>query len=147
MLSTVAVLVIPPLSPFEFGTVCEVFGTDRTADGVPPFELRVCGEVAGRPVATTVGCDIVPPQGLDGLRDADLVVVSATRAREFSVEVLDAVRDAAAAGSTMLSICSGSFVLGAAGLLDDRPCTTHWMHADELGERFPRARVDPDVLF
>jgi AraC family transcriptional regulator, transcriptional activator FtrA len=147
MLSTVAVLVIPPLTPFEFGTVCEVFGIDRTDDGVPPIELRVCGEVAGRPVATTVGADFVPASGLDGLRGADLVVVSATRAREFSDEVLDAVREAAAAGSTMLSICSGSFVLGAAGLLDDRPCTTHWMHAGELGERFPRAKVDPDVLF
>jgi AraC family transcriptional activator FtrA len=147
MLSTVAVLVIPALSPFEFGTVCEVFGIDRSADGVSPFEMRVCGEVAGEPVATTVGCDIVPSRGLDGLRGADLVVVSATREREFSDEVLDAVRDAAAAGSTMLSVCSGSFVLGAAGLLDDRPCTTHWMHADELRERYPRARVDPDVLF
>src|SRR5256885_494748 len=62
-------------------------------------------------------------------------------------EVLDAVRAAAAAGSTMLSICSGSFLLGAAGLLDGRPCTTHWMHADELRERYPRAEVDPDVLF
>jgi AraC family transcriptional regulator, transcriptional activator FtrA len=147
MLSTVAVLVIPPLSPFEFGTVCEVFGIDRSTEGVPPSELRVCGEVAGRPVATTVGAELVPSHGLDGLREADLLVVSATREREFSDEVLDAVRAAAAAGSTMLSICSGSFVLGAAGLLDDRPCTTHWAHADELRERYPRARVDPDVLF
>jgi AraC family transcriptional activator FtrA len=147
MLSTVAVLVIPPLSPFEFGTVCEVFGIDRTAEGVPPFELRVCGEEAGRPITTTVGCDLVPPHGLDGLKGADLVVVSATREREFTDELLDAVRAAAAAGSTLLSICSGSFVLGAAGLLDDRPCTTHWMNADELGERYPRARIDPDVLF
>jgi AraC family transcriptional regulator, transcriptional activator FtrA len=147
MLSTVAVLVIPPVTPFEFGTVCEVFGIDRTDEGLPPFELRVCGEVAGRPVATTVGADLVPSRGLDGLQGADLVVVSATREREFSDEVLDAVRAAAAGGSTMLSICSGSFVLGAAGLLDDRPCTTHWMHAGELGERFPRAKVDPDVLF
>jgi AraC family transcriptional activator FtrA len=147
MLSTVAVLVIPPLSPFEFGTICEVFGTDRTAEGVPPIELRVCGEVAGQPVATTVGCDIIPAHGLDGLRGADLVAVSATQARAFAGEVLDAVRDAAAAGSTMLTVCSGSFVLGAAGLLDDRPCTTHWMNADELRERYPRARIDPDVLF
>ena len=146
MLSTVAVLVIPPLSPFEFGTVCEIFGTDRSVEGVPPLELRVCGEAAGRPVATTVGADIVPSRGLDGLTGADLVVVSATREREFSDEVLDAVR-AAAAGSTMLSVCSGSFVLGAAGLLDDRPCTTHWANVDELRERYPRARVDPDVLF
>ncbi len=147
MLSTVAALVLPPLTPFEFGTICEVFGTDRTAEGVPPIELRVCGEVAGQPVATTVGCDIVPAHGLDGLRGADLVAVSATRAREFSDEVLDALRDAAAAGSTMLTVCSGSFVLGAAGLLDDRRCTTHWMNADELRERHPLAVVDPDVLF
>ena len=47
----------------------------------------------------------------------------------------------------MLSVCSGAFVLGAAGLLDDRACTTHWMYVDELRERHPRARVDPDVLF
>jgi AraC family transcriptional regulator, transcriptional activator FtrA len=147
MLSTVAVLVIPPVTPFEFGTVCEVFGIDRSDDGVPPFELRVCGEVAGQAVATTVGADFVPSRGLEGLEGADLVVVSATRSRQFSDEVIDAVRSAAAAGSTMLSICSGSFVLGAAGLLDDRPCTTHWMHSDELHERFPSAKVDPDVLF
>jgi AraC family transcriptional regulator, transcriptional activator FtrA len=147
MLTTVAVLVIPPLSPFEFGTVCEVFGIDRSDDGVPPFELRVCGEVAGRPVPTIVGADVVPARGLDGLEGADLVVVSATREREFSDEVLDAVRAAAAAGSTLLSICSGAFVLGAAGLLDDRPCTTHWDNADELRERYPRAKIDPDVLF
>jgi len=61
--------------------------------------------------------------------------------------VLDAVREAAAAGSTLLSVCSGAFVLGAAGLLDDRRCTTHWENADELRRRFPRAHVDPDVLF
>jgi transcriptional regulator GlxA family with amidase domain len=147
MLSTVAVLVLPPVAMFEFGTVCEVFGIDRTEEGVPAFDLRVCGPVAGQPLPATVGCSIVPSHGLEGLRGADLVAVSATRAREFPDEVLDAVRDAAAAGSTMLSICSGSFVLGAAGLLDDRPCTTHWMHADELRQRHPRAHVDPDVLF
>jgi AraC family transcriptional regulator, transcriptional activator FtrA len=147
MLSTVAVLILPPVTPFEFGTIAEVFGIDRTAEGVPPFELRVCGPVAGQPVASTVGCQIVPDHGLEGLRGADLVAVSATREREFSDEVLEAVRSAAAVGSTMLSVCSGAFVLGAAGLLDDRRCTTHWMNADELRERHPRARVDPDVLF
>jgi transcriptional regulator GlxA family with amidase domain len=47
----------------------------------------------------------------------------------------------------VLSVCSGAFTLGAAGLLDDRPCTTHWFHVDELRERFPRARVVPDVLY
>jgi len=147
MLSTVAVLVIPPVAPFEFGTICEVFGIDRSEDGIPPMEFRVCGEEAGRPLPTSVGAQVVPTHGLDGLRGADLVAISATRAREFSDAVLDAVREAAAAGSRLLSVCSGAFVLGAAGLLDDRRCTTHWENADELRRRFPRAHVDPDVLF
>jgi transcriptional regulator GlxA family with amidase domain len=147
MLSTVAALVLPEVSPFEFGTICEVFGVDRTEDGVPPFELRVCGPEAGAPLRTTVGFEIMPTHGLDGLVGADLVAVSATRLREFPEPVLDALRAAAAAGSTMLSVCSGSFVLGAAGLLDGRRCTTHWMNADELRERHPLAVVDPDVLF
>ena len=147
MLKTVAALVLPEVSPFEFGTICEVFGVDRTEDGVPPFELRVCGPVAGEPLRSTVGVEIVPTHGLDGLAGADLVAVSATRMREFPEPVLDAVRAAAASGSTMLSVCSGSFVLGAAGLLDDRRCTTHWMNADELRASYPLAQVDPDVLF
>ena len=147
MLRTVAVLVLPEVSPFEFGTICEVFGIDRTEDGVPSFELRVCGPVAGEPLRSIAGFDIIPTHGLDGLVGADLVAVSATRLRDFPEPVLEAVRAAAAAGSTMLSVCSGSFVLGAAGLLDGRRCTTHWMNADELRERYPLAQVDPDVLF
>ena len=147
MLSTVAALVLPEVAPFEFGVLCEVFGLDRTDEGVPPFTFRVCGPAAGEPLPSTVGSSIIPEFGLDGLRGADLVAVSATRLRTFDEPVLDAVRGAAAAGATILSICSGSFVLGAAGLLDDRPCTTHWLYADDLRARYPRARVDPDVLF
>lgn len=124
-----------------------MFGVDRTADGLPPIDLRICGPVAGEPLSTTVGVSLVPEHGLDGLVGADLVAVAATYDREFAPEVLDALRAAAAAGSTMLSVCSGSFVLGQAGLLDGRRCTTHWMHVDELRERFPRAIVDPDVLY
>jgi AraC family transcriptional activator FtrA len=147
MLSTVAVLVLPPVTPFEFGTICEVFGLDRTDEGLPAFDFRVCGPVAGEPLRTTVGATVVPDHGLEGLRGADLVAVSATRTRSYPPEALEALRQAAADGATLLSVCSGAFVLGAAGLLDDRACTTHWMYVDELRERYPRARVDPDVLF
>ncbi len=147
MLSTVAVLVLPPVTPFEFGTVCEVFGLDRSADGVPSFDFRVCGPVAGEPLRTTVGAGLVPDAGLDGLRGADLVVVSASPTRSYPEAALEALRQAAADGATLLSVCSGAFALGAAGLLDDRDCTTHWMYVDELRELHPRARVNPDVLF
>lgn len=147
MLRSVAALVLPVVSPFEFATLCEVFGVDRTADGLPPIDLRICGPVAGEPLRTSVGMSVVPDHGLDALAGADLVAVAATHAREFAPEVLDALRAAAAAGATILSVCSGSFVLGEAGLLDGRRCTTHWMHVDELRARYPRAVVDPDVLF
>src|SRR5690349_13270910 len=147
MLRSVAVLVLDELAVFEFGVLCEVFGLDRTDDGVPPMDFRVCGERAGEPVSTTGGVQIVPGHGLDGLRGADLVAVPATRLRDFPPEVLQALRDAAAAGATLLTVCSGVFVLGAAGLLDGRRCTVHWMSVDELRARHPEAIVDPDVLF
>jgi len=147
MLRSVAALVLPSASPFEFATLCEVFGVDRSADGVPPIELRICGPEAGRPLPTTVGAALVPEHGLQGLVGADLVAISATRQREFAPEVLDAVRAAAASGATLLTVCSGVFVLGAAGLLDGRRCTSHWLTVDELRARHPRAIVDPDVLY
>lgn len=147
MLRSVAALVLPTVSPFEFATICEVFGIDRTGDGLPPLELRVCGPEAGVPLRTTVGASVVPDHGLEGLAGADLVAVAATREREFAPEVLEALRAAYAGGATLLAVCSGVFVLGAAGLLDGRRCTSHWMNVDELRERHPRAVVDPDVLY
>jgi AraC family transcriptional activator FtrA len=147
MLRSVAVLVLDELAVFEFGVLCEVFGTDRTEDGVPLLEYRVCGIRAGEPVSTTGGVQVVPEHGLEALRGADLVAVPATGLREYPGEVLQALRDAAAAGATLLSVCSGVFVLGAAGLLDGRRCTAHWMSVDELRAAYPKALVDPDVLF
>ena len=148
MLKTVAVMLIDDSAPFEFGVVCEVFGIDRTEDGVPPFEFRVCGERAGEPVRLSVGVQIVPQYGLEALEDADLVALPAAFIREeYPQAVLDAVVAAHARGAVLLSVCSGAFVLGAAGLLDGRRCTTHWRHSDELAKRFPEAELDPDVLF
>src|SRR4051812_20558234 len=147
MLRSVAVLVLDELAVFEFGVLCEVFGMDRTDDGVPLLDFRVCGVRGGEPVSTTGGVQVVPEHGLDGLRGVDLVAVPATGLREFPAEVLQALRDAAADGATLLTVCSGVFVLGAAGLLDRRRCTAHWRSVDELRERHPAAIVDPDVLF
>lgn len=148
MLKTVAAVVIDGMAPFEFGTVCEVFGINRQEDGVPPIEFRVCGEHPGEPVRTSVGARLIPELGLDALEGADLVAIPAANIRdEYPPAVLEALRAASARGSTVLSVCSGAFVLGAAGLLDGRKCTTHWRHADEFAERFPRALLDPDVLF
>ena len=148
MLNTVSVVLIEEFGPFEFGVVCEVFGIDRTDEGLPPIELRVCGERPGEPLRSSLGFQAIPDAGLDALTGADVVVVPAAALRdEYPPAVLDALRAAVDAGSILLSLCSGAFVLGAGGLLDDRRCTTHWRHIDAFAARFPKAQLDPDVLF
>lgn len=67
MIKSVSVLVMDGVAPFEFGVVCEVFGIDRSADGVPNFDFKVCGPEAGRPVRTSVGASLIPDHGIDQL--------------------------------------------------------------------------------
>ncbi|MDX1889882.1 helix-turn-helix domain-containing protein [Mycolicibacterium sp. 050158] len=147
MLETVSALVLDGVTPFEFGVICEVFGIDRSADGVPNFDFKICGPESGVPLRMSVGAHLTPDCGLDALVGADLVAIPAFHRDDYPQEVLDAVRAAAASGSIILTVCSGAFVVGAAGLLDGRKCTTHWMHADALAARYPTAEVDRNVLF
>jgi transcriptional regulator GlxA family with amidase domain len=148
MLQSVAVPLIDDFAMFEFGVVCEVFGLDRSYAGLTPFDFRVCGIEPGVPLTNTTGAALIPPFGLEAMEDADLIAVPAARIRDdYPEELLEALRRADARGATLLSVCSGAFVLGAAGLLDGRDCTTHWRFADALARRFPKARVNPDVLF
>ncbi|MCP2318236.1 transcriptional regulator, AraC family with amidase-like domain [Nocardia amikacinitolerans] len=152
MLSKVAVVLFEKLAMFEFGVVCEVFGLDRTADGLPGFDFKVCGAEPGRPLrSTTPGVTITPEFTLDELPKADLVAIPAAPATALSAgldpRIVDAVRAASDAGAIILTVCSGAFVAGAAGLLDGRKCTTHWRYVDQLAARYPSATVDPDVLF
>ncbi len=151
MLSKVAVVLNERLAMFEFGVVCEVFGLDRRDDGLPLFDFRVCGPRAGRPLASsTPGITVTPQYGLGELGGADLVAVPAFpfgSGELFDPAVVQAVRDAAAAGAIVLTVCSGAFLAGAAGLLDGRTCTTHWRYVDQLAVMYPDATVDPDVLF
>ena len=128
------------LAIFEFGVICEVFGIDRSADGVPNFDFKVCGPEPGKPLRTSVGATLTPDHGLDDLVGADLVAIPAIGSlrrlpargarRRFGPPPKP--------GSIILTVCSGAFVAGEAGLLDGRPCTTHWMHADELARRCSR---------
>ncbi|ALU39016.1 AraC family transcriptional regulator [Kocuria flava] len=147
MIRSVAVVVFDEVSPFELGVACEAWGIDRSADGLPVMDFAVCSP-GGRAVRTTAGFDLAVHHGLDRVAAADLVVLPAmSREREVPAKVLDVLRAASARGARLLSICSGAFVLGAAGLLDGRRCTTHWMHTAELAARFPAAQVVPEVLY
>src|SRR5262249_56360947 len=110
--------------PFELGVVCEVFGTDRGA-GYPRYDFQLCS-VDGRPVTTKSGFQLSPHADLTPVAAADLVVVPAhplgTTAPPAAIEAIQA---AAARDAYLLSVCSGAFLFGDAGLLDGRRCTTH----------------------
>lgn len=147
MLRSVSVLVLDELAVFEFGVLSEVFGLDRSDDGLPVLDWAVCGVQAGRPVTTSSGVTVTPDRGLGALPGADLVCVAATGLREFPPAALEALRAARDRGAMLLSVCSGVFVLGAAGLLDGRRCTVHWKHAEELARAYPRAQVEADALY
>jgi transcriptional regulator GlxA family with amidase domain len=147
MLRSVSTLVLDGVAMFEFGVICEVFGIDRSSDGVPSVDFKVCGPEAGKPLRTSVGAQLTPDHDLSALAGADLVAVPAIAGLDYPREALDALRAASDAGSMILTVCSGAFVAGAAGLLDGRACTTHWMHADQLARMYPTARVDRNVLF
>ncbi|WP_091551341.1 GlxA family transcriptional regulator [Micromonospora pattaloongensis] len=147
MLRNVAVIVMDGVAPFELGVLCEVFGTDRTDDGFPGYRFTVCSPTNG-PVRTGSGLQLLPQSGLAPVDEADLVAVPAHKqGGEFPEPVLAALRRAHARGAYVLSVCSGAFVLGAAGLLDGRECTTHWRYADELARRHPKARVQCNSLY
>jgi AraC family transcriptional activator FtrA len=151
-LSQVSVIVVEPVAVFEFGVAVEVFGLDRTDEGVPPIDFRICSVTPGQPLATKnlSTLSITAPFGLDAVAGSDLVIMAATALRadeDYPPEVLQVLRAASAAGATLLGLCSGSFVLGAAGLLDGRRCTTHWMYAEQLASRYPKATVDPRALY
>jgi transcriptional regulator GlxA family with amidase domain len=148
MLRNVVVVVHSRVEPFELAVLCEVFGTDRSDDGLPIYDFAVVTAEPG-PVTSNIGFTIDLPYDLARLEEADLIAIAPPGSpdAESPPELLEALRRAVDRGARVLSVCTGAFVLGAAGLLDDRPCTTHWRHADALQRRFPRARVDPDVLY
>src|SRR3989337_1554692 len=105
MIKSVSALVLDGLAVFEFVVICEVFGIDRSADGVPNFDFKVCGPEPGRPLRTSVGASITPDHGFDGLVGADLVAIPAIASQNggYLPEALDAIRAAADAGAIILT--------------------------------------------
>ncbi|WP_148593001.1 GlxA family transcriptional regulator [Streptomyces sp. WAC01526] len=143
---TVAVLALDKVIPFDLSTPIEVFTRTRLPDGRPGYQVRVCAE---RPEVDAGTFALRAPWGLDGLTDADTVIVPGTAdpTAPLPPAVHDALNAAAANGTRIASICSGTFSLAAAGLLDGLRATTHWIAAGTLAAAYPDIDVDPDVLY
>jgi len=148
MLRDVTAVVGDSVAAFELGVFAEVFGLDRSADGLPGYDFTVCGVRPGL-VSTTSGFAVAVEHGLDRLATADLIAVPAWHSDDAPPPQLlvAALQDAVARGARVLSVCSGAFLLAAAGLLDGRRAATHWRYATALAARYPAVRVDPAVLY
>jgi transcriptional regulator GlxA family with amidase domain len=128
---------------FDLAIPDQVFGREPEL-----YSWAVCAPAPG-PVATENGFDVLVRHGLDALHGADTVIVPGIGDRAWPLPdaAIAALRDAAARGARVASICTGAFFLAAAGLLDGRRATTHWRYAERLAREFPRVDVDPDVLY
>jgi len=136
------------LCTFEFGIAVEVFGLPRPEISCPWYRFSVCASER-RPIKAVGGVSMDIPYGLERLRDAQTVIVPGWRDIEETPpdELCQALVDAHSRGARLVSICGGAFVLAAAGLLDGKTATTHWMFANELARRFPKVSVQPQMIF
>jgi AraC family transcriptional activator FtrA len=145
---TVAIVVCDGVGGFELGVACEVFGNSWSAVfGVPWYRSFVCAVTPG-PVTVDAGYQMLAAHGTDRIVSADTVIVLPTASVEaVPAGIREALRQAHARGSRIISLCTGAFAVAAAGLLDGRRATTHWTECAELAGRYPLVTVDPGVLF
>lgn len=141
-------LVYDGLCTFEYGIAVEVFGLARPELGPDWYRLTTCAVEPG-PMRACGGLRVEADHGLEGLEDAGLIIVPGWKGPDAvpPAPLVEALRRAHARGARLMSICSGVFVLAAAGLLAGRRATTHWRYADRLTAAFPDIVFDPDVLY
>ncbi|GAA5184622.1 helix-turn-helix domain-containing protein [Rugosimonospora acidiphila] len=144
-MGSVALAISDGMLHFELGVAYEVFGNAPPDLADRWYDVRVCGSGT----ASVGRFQLAPDGGLDRLAHADTVIVPACSDvdEDPPADLVDAVRAAYDGGARVASLCTGAFVLAAAGLLDGRRATTHWAHTDALAARYPRVEVDPDVLY
>jgi transcriptional regulator GlxA family with amidase domain len=140
----VVALAVPDVVAFDLSIAAQIFGHRDERDR---YSFAVCAEQPGS-VPSTTGFAIGAPHGLDVLDAADTVIVPGfLPLTDPPPATLDALSRAAARGARVASVCVGAFALAAAGLLDGLVATTHWQEADAFRARFPRVRLNPEVLY
>ncbi|GKW39163.1 GlxA family transcriptional regulator [Pectobacterium carotovorum] len=144
----VAVLAFNGVSLFHLSVPGLVFGTVKTAQNEPQYEVSYCAEVPGM-IESDQGIAIAVLHGLELMRESDVIVIPAwgDPAVVASTQLVEVLQLAHAQGKLIVGLCLGAFVLGDAGLLDEREATTHWIARDIFAQRFPKARFRPEVLY
>ena len=147
----VAVLALPHVVAFELGLPHRFLGGAVDAEDRPHYRVRTC-TVDGGPVRTSAGYAVLPEHDASILRTAGTVVDPRHRRRAADRRgpagpAVAAALASCRPGTRMVSICTGAYVLAAAGLLDGRPATTHWLRTEPFRTFFPTVRLDPDVLY
>jgi AraC family transcriptional activator FtrA len=144
----VAAVAYDPLCTFEFGIVADVFGLDRPEMGPDWYSFAVASADEG-PLRATGGLRVEVDGGLDVLREAGTIFLPGWKG--LTTPVPDRLKDellrAHRRGARILTICSGAFALAETGLLDGLKATTHWRYVDQFAERYPRVKVERDVLY
>ncbi|OMC45672.1 AraC family transcriptional regulator [Mycobacterium sp. IS-2888] len=142
----VAVLAEPDVIAFDIAIAVEVFGRVRLEDGAPGYRVRVCG---CEPLLTAGPIRICTDFGLEELGNADTIVVPGRNDVTVPVrdDVATALKSAHSRGARIASICSGAFTVAAAGILDGRRATTHWLAAELFSAAYPNVRLDADALY
>ena len=144
----VVAVIYDQLAVFEFGIAAEIFGLHRPEMGPDWYQFAVCASEPG-PIRAGSGLRIAVDGGLDLLADAGTVIIPGWRlgAAPIPAALLTALQGAHRSGARIVSICTGAFVLAAAGILSGKRATTHWRHAGELAASYPDIRVEADVLY
>jgi AraC family transcriptional activator FtrA len=144
----VVAVVYDRMALFELAIAVEVFGLPRPELKVPWYEFSVCSVDPGS-LRATGAIRVRAHRGLGALATADTIIIPGWRdpAESPPPRLLEALRRAHRRGARVVSICSGVFVLAAAGLLDGKRATTHWRYTEILRARHPSVRVEPDVLY
>ena len=147
----VAVFLLPPVVGFDAAIAPTLFSSATDGDGNALYDVVTCGLTDG-PVTATAGFGVLPSAGPEALATADTVVIPGTRYPPARIDgalpkeasaALELIRP----GTRLVSICTGAFILAAAGLLDGRRATTHWKFADAMRTLHPEVLVDENVLF